>query len=509
MEAANSSTFGGSTDPGRPDYTCPAYLEMSPRWQRVTDVRGATEVIRAKKETYLPKFEAETNTDWQGRVDMTFVDDHYATTIVEHVGLVLAEPPKLGDDVPPALAELCEDIDGEGNHIEVFAESVLDAALDLGHAVIFTDYPVTDSVKTLADQRRAKVRPYATLYRASDVLSWDTAVVGGVRTLTRIMFRESTTVAEGAFGVKPSMRLREIRQEVFYDEITQRATGLGAITWKAWVKQGDEWTPAGEGTITGPEHICARVVYGGEKLGVLHTKPHLNGLSWSNIEHTQVKSDMGSVMHKCNVPTPYFVGRTRQGDNDTIQMGMGIDLGPGGSAGVLEPSGNAIGATQQRLKDIEGRMQRQGATSADLGGKQMTATEASMVAKQRNAKLRKAARSLQDALEGMLADMAAFLNLPDGGSVTVTKDFTGQEIDPAYLTVLVTAYREGALPLSDLLHALEKGRLPDDFAEQDAALRLIADEMARRDAQEAEAKKIAAQPPGVPAAEPVPEDIAA
>lgn len=500
-----------STDPSRPNYACPAYVRMAPRWQLVEDVRGGTIPIRQKRQFYLPRFEAETIQDWQARVGMTFVADHYATTITEHVGLVFSTPPKLGDDVPAKIEALTEDIDGEGNHFDVFAQTAFDTALHQGHCVLFTDYPVADHIKTMADEKAMQARPYVTLYKASDVLSWRTVTVGGAKVLVQIVLRESGTDPDGEFGTRPCTRYREIKQDVSYDEFTGRATALGAITWRAWTEKvsatpsdtapvasvaDDAFQPAGEGVITGPSRICARVVYGGQKVGYLESIPHLMGLAFSNIEETQVSSDYANIMHKVNVPTPVFIGRNTSPDasGQTVQMGQGIDIPAGGDAKMLEPTGNALGATRQRIEDLRAQMRRQGATSGDETGKVMTAIEAKIYAKQRNAKLQRAARSLQDALEGALADMAAFMGLPDGGSVEVNQNYSEQGIDPAYLTVLVTAYSQGALPLDALLHALETGTLPDDFTATDSAMHLIADEIAKQDAAAAEAKKLAESP---------------
>lgn len=522
-----TSEFGTwSADPTRPDYACPAYIDMAPRWQLVQDIRGGTIEIRKKKQFYLPRFEAETLPDWQARVGMTFVADHYATTIVEHVGLVFATPPKLGDDVPAQIRALTEDIDGEGNHLDVFAQTAFDDALHFGHCVLLTDFPPEPTgtplpwtpppgysqTTTSADAKASKMRPYVTLYKAPDVLSWRTASVGGVKVLAQVVFRETGTEEKGEFGTTECTRYREIKQQVFYDEFTGRATGLGAITWRAWKEAsvesgatdatgaaGSTFTPIGEGTISGPDRIPARIVYGGKRTGYMESLPHLMGLAFSNIEETQVASDYASIMHKVNVPTPIFIGRNTSLDanGQTVQMGQGIDIPQGGDAKMLEPSGNALNATRVRIEDLRAQMRRQGATSGDETGKIMTAVEAKIYAKQRNAKLQRAARSLQDALEGVFDDMAAFMGLPDGGSVEVKQNFAEQGIDPAYLIVLVAAYKEGALPLDALLFALEKGTLPDDFSASESAMHLIADEMARADAAAEEAKKLAANPPPV------------
>jgi hypothetical protein len=502
--------FGGA-DPGSPDYVCAAFNEMSPRWQLVEDIRGGTAVIRMKRESYLPKFEAETQADWDGRVLMTFVADHYATTLTEHVGLVMAVPPKLGDDVPEAIRTLTEDIDGEGNHLDVFAWDALEKSMHFGHGVFLTDYPQPEGINDLTDQRHAKVRPYATFYRACDVLSWQWAAIGGVQIIVQIVLRETGSEPAGEFGVKQSVTLREFKQDVTYNQFTGRATALGAINWRTWKETTNDagrrtYTPLDGGQVIGPKQIPARVVYGGERIAILHSKPHLIGLAFSNVEEVQVGSDYANVMHKCNVPTPIFIGRN-VGDaaSKTVQMGQGIDVPIGGDAKMLEPAGTAIGATRQRLQDIQAQMRRQGATMDDATGSAKTAAEARLYAKQRNAKIARAARSLQDALEGVFEDMAAFLKLPNGGgSVVINQDFAGEGLDPALLTVYLNAYTNGALPLDALMYALEKGRLPEDFQAEDQALTLVADEMARRDAELAAEKKRLEAPAPTPAPAPAP-----
>lgn len=515
----SSSTYVTNSDPDSPAYTCPAFGEMAPRWQLVDDVRGGTKAIRERRDVYLPKFEAETPKDWDTRIGMTFVTDYYESTLEEHVGLVFAEPIKLGKDVPEPIRVLTEDIDGEGNHLDVFAASALTDAMHYGHVVLYTDKPDATNIKNKADERRALIRPYVTKYDAPDVLRFREESIGGVKTIVLIAFKESASEATGAFGSKSCERIREIAQDVSYDEFTGRATGLGAITWKEWKKsatgqQSDANAPAtgytltGEGVIIGPSRIPARVIYGGEKIGTLWTKPHLYRLAEASVEHTQLKSDYRTGIHKTNVATPIFIGRntvSTDAAGQTVQMGQGIDIPIGGDAKFLETSGAAIGGTRQALIDMQDDMRRQGATINDASGKVMTATEAGLYAKAKTAKVKKAARSAQDAFEGVFDDMAAFMKIEDGGSLVVNQDYAGQGRDPAYLGVLVQAYVAGALPLDALLYALEKGTLPEDFQEQESALRLIAEEMATKkqrelEAEEAERARLAAGGDVVPVA---------
>ena len=501
--------------PDRPDFKCPEYQETETRWMLCQDVKQGTEAIRARRESYLPKFEAEDVLDWDTRVRMSYVNDHYAQTVHDLVGMVFAKPPLLDEDVPDELKQRWENIDGQGTHWEVFAQRALDVALDWGHAVLLTDYPPVQQRPTLTDAKSQGLRAYATLYRPDDVMSWRTVTVGGVTHVVQIVLREQFYEDNGAFGQSLTRQYRVLRQDVVRDE-QGTATGLGGVTWQVWREVKDSTTGqlklmsldeprafsvAKKGAL---DHIPIRVVYGGEKLGTLFTRPHLMGLAYLNLQETQVISDLTSIIHKCNVPTPVFIGRpaARAGTaNKSVRMGSGIDLPTGADAKMLEPQGSAIESTQKFIDDIRAQMRRQGAylnepTTA------LTATEAAMFARQRNARLARAARSLQDAMEGVLSDFALFEGVSivdrdkdsnDGGSIVVNTDFAGA-FDVQFVQVALQAYAEGAIPLDVFLTVMQTGKMPDDFDAEDLALRLASDAAAKEQAKnDAIARGLAAQ----------------
>lgn len=496
-------------------HRCDAALKMEKFWKIVQDIKAGTHRIREEKLEYLPRFEAEEQRDYEARVKMTFVDDYYAQTLHDHVGLVFASPPQLGEKIPDALTPLLENVDGEGTHWEVFAQRVFTTALDDGHALIVTDYPVVQATRTMRQAKDAKQRPFLALYSARDVLSWRVATVGGVRVLTQIVLKEEFENDSGSYAVETIGQYRVFTQAVERDAFGT-ATGLGAITWQLFrdaptdapsvAANESQLILVASGTIDGPETLPVRIIYGGERLRTLETRPALLPLAYASVEHTQVSSDYAQVMHKCNVPTPVFTGRGRARAGATTKMGQGIDLPAGATASMLEPKGTALAATRARLQDILARMARSGAFVSETGV-QMTATEASLYAKQRNAKLMSAARSLQDALEGALCDMAAFLDVDDSGcEVKINTDFnTG--VDPKSLDVYLRMYQANALPLWALLEIAKTGTFPDDFDVNEAALELTAQAMADAEktaqlAAEANAallqrgaKKATAQPP--------------
>jgi len=495
------SGSGGSnvTNPSSPDYECPAYREQHARWQRVEDVREGTDAMRRNRALYLPRFESEDAKDWDARVNMTFANTDYEQTLTDHVGLVFAEPPKLEDDVPEEMASLLEDVDGEGSHWHVFANAALESGLHLGHVAIWTDFPAIQPNyrPRLDEQQQANLRPYWTLVQAHEIISWRSERIGGVEALTQFVRRSHVTIDDGLYGTKPVCQYLVVSQAVTRDA-DGFAIGLGAIVWQLWREHVDATgvrsvVQVAADSIVGPKRIPLRVCYCGPKFGMLHTRPFLYGLATTAIEETQVRSDYAAVMHKTNIPVPVIKGLP---PGATLDMSNGIGLPENGSAEYLEPKGTAIPATRQRLADIGLAIQQQGgvAASGDLAhARTMTATQAAQIARQRNARLSRAARALQDTLEGALADMAAFLKLPSGGSVLVNRDFAGSPVDPAFVTVCLQAYKEGAITRDEMRYALQHGELPEDADPETTAAILDAVDAAKADAEaQAEANRRAA-----------------
>src|SRR5207244_8003606 len=109
--------------------------------------------------------------------------------------------------------------------------------------------------------------PYAVFYPANDILSWETAIVGGVLVLSKVTLKESATQGRDA-----CVRYREITQEVFVDEATGQATGLGTMTWRTYERTDGKAGAAptfalvGQGTIVGPLRIPFRPFYGGQRI---------------------------------------------------------------------------------------------------------------------------------------------------------------------------------------------------------------------------------------------------
>ena len=491
-----------NTPNDQPSHRDADYVEQTPYWDLCKDVKASTPILRAKKEVYLPRFSSESMQDWEARVKMSFADNHYDQTLADHVGLVFSKDPVIEEGAPIELEDFIENVDGESTHFTVFAKQFFEAALDLGHAAIIVDFPsVPDGVRIdKADAKAMRMNPYWSIIRADQIVNKRATTIGGSRVLTQVTIAEEASIDDGMFGSKCVTQYRTITQDVLYrttnPALAARPSGLGAITYRVWAQSKDnpnQYNVIEEGTILGPDRIPIAICYGGPKLGLLRSRPHLLGLAHTSVEELQVKSDYANIMHKCNVPTPIFIGRGPQIDtgekgSDEVQMGVGIDIPLGGDAKMLEPSGAAIGATRERINDIREQLKRQGAWIRGVAQTSMTATEFTQLARRTSARLITASRSCKDALEQAIIFTLQFMNVPitdEGVTVTMAKDFGMPSIDPNLLNAYTSIYNAGGLPLEALLYAAKHGELPEEFEPEQAAAEAMAAEAVRLEEQRA------------------------
>lgn len=470
MTAPSTATAPAALPPeDRPDQECSAYKAMLPDWELCRIARGGTDAIRKHAAKYLPRFGAEEIEDWQARVNMTTAFDALNQTIGTMVGLAGGNAPVLEKDVPPELALLWENIDGEGTHGDIFVQECLDRALELGHHLILTDAPPPNLTATVRDQRAQGFRPYLVHIRADQVINWRVGKRGGHRYVSQITFRQKVERAQGRFGA------RSVTQyEVFNQEFD--GSGTPFVRWERWTEgEGGSLVKDAEiPRLPGPRWIPIAVVYGGDRIDILQSVPPLRGLAHSNIRHTQVESDFAAYLHLCGKPTPVFIGRDKVPGEDLV-LGRGVDVAMGGDAKLLEMAGNSLSAMRETKKDLEQQMVAQGLTMLQREAIAPETAFAHRLDKTRHeSKLGRSVRSVQDGVEASLGHMAQFLRLPDGGSLTIRREFGSLILTDAELETVRKIRENGDLTLETFLALLKRkgGSFEDlDPAKEAAAVR--------------------------------------
>ncbi|PXX59511.1 protein of unknown function [Pseudomonas sp. LAMO17WK12:I10] len=419
-----------------PNKTLPAVDAMRQDWEIVDALMGGTKAMRDAGEKFLPKWPKEEDDAYKARLQASTLLPAYSETVQNMSGRVFAEPISLGDDVPESIQEFAQDIDRQGNNLQVWAQSVFVTGLSHGLCHVLAEYPKVEGLKTKADDKAAGVRPYAVTVKPHQVLGWRAAAKAGDQVLTQFRYLECIEEDEGLFGVKVTPQIRVLEPGRW---ATYRKADDG--------KGGKSWQLYDEGVTT--LDVIPLATFYTKRTGFMTATPPLLELAHLNKKHWQSQSDQDNILHVARVPMLAIIGI----EDDAFELKVGTSsatkLPKEGDMKWVEHTGSAIEAGRTSLQDLVDDMRMAGAKLL-LKDKQSTktATQAEDEAAQEMSPLQTMAESFEDCLDQVLQYFAMWTKQPEGGHVQVNGNF---DIDFA---------PETTLPL--LLNMAAQGRLSDE-----------------------------------------------
>lgn len=431
-----------------PSKTLPAVDAMRQDWAIVDPLMGGTSEMRRAGTVLLPKWPKEEQDAYDVRVKQSTLLPAYSETVKNNTGRVFAEPLVLGDDVPDVVQAFAQDVDRQGNSLEVWAQSFFAAALSHGLCHVLVEYPKTVDeqgkpiIVTKADEIKAKVRPYAVMIRPQQVLGWRSASEGGQTVLSQFRYMESVDEDDGEFGVKSIDQIRVLwpGRWATYRKGKEKDTGK------------ESWLLHDEGS-TSLDSI-ALVTYYTHRTGFMTAKPPLLELAHLNVKHWQSQSDQDNILHVARVPMLAIVGISDETWELKVGTASATKLPLEGDMKWVEHTGKSIEAGRTSLQDLEDQMRIAGAKLVQKDKQATkTATQAEEEAAQEMSPLETMAGQLEDALDQMFQLFAQYIGQAEGGHIQVNGNF---DVDFA---------PETTLPL--LLNMAAQGRLSDQtlFAE--------------------------------------------
>lgn len=450
-------------DKNSPAYHNAAHDEMEPAWDLMEDVCDGTVAIRRAGRTYLPMEPAEDIKEYEQRLRRALFFNATDRTLNALVGMVFRKEPRLSNDVPEPIAALWENIDNAGTHGAVFAKESFASTLKYGHGLIYVDMPPPlPAGATLADERRANLRPYWVFYEADQIVNWRYEMIDGQTVLTLLVLEEETTEPDGLYGADKICRYRVLRPG----------------SWQLYREFKDpvgrtEYILEAEGTTSLPLVPIAPIY--ARRTGYLTSKPFLLDLALLNITHYQKYSDYSTYLHIASRPVLWFRGRNQAKPLEPIGPYTFFDVDQeGGHVGFAETTGAALGAARTDLEDLKAQMATLGLSLlAGPSTQPTTATEQLITKVQADSDLATAARSLKDALEQALLLTGLYLGMEEGGSLELESMTDGLTLTAQELQAYSAMVANGQLSIETMWSVLERaGRLPDDFDPEEEALRI-------------------------------------
>ncbi|UIW10298.1 protein of unknown function DUF4055 [Flyfo siphovirus Tbat2_3] len=448
-----------------PDISTPNldYNDMVEAWDINDALMGGTLEMRRQGEAYLPKWPKEDKESYKERLKVATLLPAYEEAIKQNLGRVFAEPTGLSDDTPDTIKELAQNIDMEGNRLDVWGQQFFSIGFQYGLVHALVDYPKTDpeSVKTKADEVKSGARPYVTMLNPRQVIGWRSKVEGGKVILTDLRIRETIIVDGDDYGQTKVEQIRHIMPRKV--EIYRKSNGSnGESIWSLH----EYWE-------TSRDDIPLVTLYT-KRTGFMRGSPPLLNLANLNIKHWQSQSEQDNILHVARVPILTVFG-LEKGEELTIGSSIATQFNDRSKQGLeyVEHTGSAIGSGKTSLDDLENQMRQAGAKllrTENSSTKSVDQTNEERM--QENSPLYTMASSLEDALDNILQIMAEWLGEETGGNVDVRTELevSAKTFDSSAAIAIQSLRQGGDIRQIDAVRALQALKFIDPDAKPEEVI---------------------------------------
>ena len=446
-------------DPLDPSTTSEAYDVMAPRWELMRSILAGTEAMRDIGEVFLPRHIEESDMGYDERLATAVLLNLTELTLDTLVGKPFREPIKIGDDMPPEIEGFLGDIDLQGNNLDVFAFNWFQDGLTSGFSHVHVDFPrVKEAIdengnpipRTKEDDRSDNLRPYWVHVPPENVIFAAAERINGVEVLTHVRIRENLVIQEG-FAEKVIQRIRVLEP------------GVVAVYEKRRVKgQKEQWV-IDDVYETGLDFI-PMVTFYADRDDLMVAKPPLYDLALMNVRWWQSNSDQQSVLTVARFPI--FAASGVEDEKGILRIGPRQIIStpdPAAKYYYVEHSGRAIEAGRQELHDLEDRMSSYGAQLLRRKPGNSTATARAIDNSESVSQLQRMTVTFIDAMKTALDFTAAWIGLPDGGTVDMNREFSGlNSKDGTELDALFKSRQHGDIDRDFYLEELRRRGILDE-----------------------------------------------
>jgi hypothetical protein len=431
-----------------PDTVSSAYSHMAPLWDKISSVLGGTETMRASGTMYLPQHDRESNAAYDERLNRTILINTTEQTLNGWVGRPFSKPMQVNANIPDELAMLLEDVDRQGNDLDVFCRNWFRDGLAKGFSHVLVDFPALqgDGPRTLADDRAAGLRPYFVHLPPENVIAAHAEMVNGVETLTHVRVHEQEVVRDGF-------------EEMVVDRIRVYEPGLVEVYEKRGTKGREEWVVVESYNYDLP--YIPIVTFYAQRDGFMVSKPPLLDLVNMNIAHWQSQSDQTAVLTVARFP---MLASSGMMDDDEVVVGPNQWLAtrdPQGRVYYVEHSGKAINSGRMDLLDLEEKMAKYGAEFLTKKPGRQTATARALDSAEAISPLQDMTHRFVDSVNLAMQYASDWLGIESGGTVDLHTDFGLSSSDAGALTALTEARRSRDISRETYLRELQRYNVLD------------------------------------------------
>lgn len=403
------------------------YEAMAPYWDMVSTILGGTAAMRQAGEKYLPKLEHETQSDYDFRRKWAKFTNVFRDIVETLAAKLFAEEASVGgDSASERIKALAEDIDGQGNHIHVFAGQCFYRGIAYAIDWILVDYTKdVPAGATIAQERAIGVRPYWVALPAQRVLAAYSARIDGIEQFVHVRISEDITERDG-YGERTIKQVRILNREPVVPDGVDEPTAWGPATYEVWRKEKDAagreaWVLADAGDLSIGVIPLVPFVTGRRKGSSWQVMPPMQDAADLQIELYQQES--GLKYAKEATAFPMLTGNGVDPDKDEKGRPKPIPIGPkavlyappGGSNDAhgewtfIEPSATSLKFLADDIKETIQQLRELGRQPLTAQTGNLTVVTTQFAAQKGNSAIQAWALGLKDAMENALRYTAMWL----------------------------------------------------------------------------------------------------
>jgi hypothetical protein len=328
--------------------------DMEARWDRSRSLLGGTDTMRKRGVVFLPRFPDESASSWEYRLSLATLNNFYRRMARTMMGYLFARPVELQNCELPE--EFLENVDGRGRDVNQFCRLLAWHVLTRGLALPFVDYPVIPKGLTLAQEKALGARP---VWKA---VNPDTSVAGfaaedkGPEVITHFRWYDNKVEPYGEWEEQCVERIRVLDTLGIGRDAAMKKLKLGddfmsapAVFMLYQATTQGVWEPVDAGVID-LDKLPLHVIYA-ERESFMVSRPPLDDVSWKNIHHWRLSSNLEHILELSAFPTQYQVGT----DDAVNTVGPSILLhstNENAEFGYIEPGGSGIEANERALERL-------------------------------------------------------------------------------------------------------------------------------------------------------------
>jgi hypothetical protein len=446
------------------DWLHPQYETNKDIWRRCRDVIGGSDAVKAAGPLYLPKLSGQSPEDYGAYRDRALFYNATARTVGGLVGAIFRKAPEIA--VPKIIEPFLQDVTLQDEPFDSLAKALLDEIMTVGRAGILVDMPMEAS---------PDYRPYLTSYSAEQIRNWRTVKIGDLTLLSLVVLYEEYLEIDDkdpfAFESKGRYRVLELLMEgakrIYRQTIWRKGNSEARDAWIAEpsfipLRRGEAWDfiPF---IFLGPSSISPNV----ERSAIVD-------LVDVNLSHYRSSADLEHGRHYTALPTVWVAGFSNDGKD--LQIGGStawVTERTDAKAGILEFTGQGLGALEKALAEKE---QKMAALGARLLEDQKAVQEAAETVRLRHSGENSVLQSIAQTLGMGLAMALRWMSIwagadPKAVSVRLNDEFIQGTLDPAMLQGLITSLQTGAMSFETFYANLVRGGIAREgvTAEQEKA----------------------------------------